>query len=142
MAKLVLTNASVTVNGTDLSDHANQVTIENSADEVDLTGFTVAGYREFGQGLKDCTINVTFWQDFAATSVDSVLQAFYNLSGTGVGTVVIKATQATVSATNPTYTLVSKLYNYGPISGAVGDGLAVEATFRHSGTAGLVRATA
>ena len=139
MAKMVFRDAVVTVNGTDLSDHANQVTIEDTADEVDLTGFTSAGYREFGQGLKDATITITFFQDFASSSVDATLSALY--SGGSAGTVVIKPTSATVSATNPTYTMVSKLYSYGPVAGAVGDALTVEATFRHSGTAGVVRGT-
>lgn len=135
-------DAYISVNGTVLSDHANQITIEDSAEEVDITGFTPAGYREFAQGLKDVTITATFQQDYAAGSVDAILSAMYSASGTVAGTVVVKPTSATVSSTNPTYTLVSKLYSYGPLAGAVGDALVVEATFRHSGTAGLQRATA
>jgi hypothetical protein len=140
MAKYVHKNAIITVNGVDLSDHANQVTIEDGAEEVDLTGFTSAGYREFGQGLKDASIDVTFLQDYASGSVDATLHTMY--SGGSTGTVVVKPTNATVSATNPTYTMVAKLFSYGPVGGAVGDAAQVECSFRHSGTAGVVRATA
>ena len=140
MAKYVHKDATITVNGTALSDHANQVTIEDGAEEVDVTGFTPAGYREFAQGLKDATINVTFFQDFAAGSVDSILSAMY--SSGAAGTVVVKPTSATVSGTNPTYTMLAKLFTYGPVGGAVGDAATVECAFRHSGTAGVVRATA
>ena len=59
MAKYVHKDAYISVNGTVLSDHANQITIEDAAEEVDFTGFTAAGYREFGQGLKDATITAT-----------------------------------------------------------------------------------
>jgi hypothetical protein len=140
MAKYVHKNAVITVNGVDLSDHANQVTIEDGAAEVNLTGFTSAGYSEYGQGLKDCSINVTFLQDFASGSVDATLSAMY--SGGTAGTIVVKPTNATVSATNPTYTMIGRLFTYGPIGGAVGDAAVVQCSFRHSGTAGIVRATA
>lgn len=143
MAKLgAWKDAYISVNGTVLSDHANAITIEDAAEEVDITGYTPAGYREFAQGLKDVTITATFQQDYAVGSVDTMLQAMYSASGTAAGTVVVKPTSATVSSTNPTYTLVSKLFSYGPLAGAVGDALVVEAVFRHSGTAGLTRATA
>jgi hypothetical protein len=140
MAKYVHKDAYISVNGTVLSDHANQITIEDGAEEVDLTGFTAAGYREFGQGLKDVTINATFQQDFATGSVDALLSTFYSTGA--AGTVVVKPTSATVSGTNPQYTLICKLFSYGPIGGAVGDAAQVECSFRHSGTAGLTRATA
>lgn len=133
-------NGYVSVNGTVLSDHANQITIEDSADEVDITGFNAAGYREFDQGFRDITITVTFLQDYAPGSVDSILQPMY--ANNAVGTVVVKPDGGTASSTNPSYTMVSKLFSYAPISGALGDALTVECAFRHSGTAGLVRGTA
>jgi hypothetical protein len=140
MAKYVHKNAYIMVNGTVLSDHASQITVDDAAEEVDLTGFTESGYREFGQGLKDASITATFFQDFAAGSVDSILSTMYSTGASG--TVVVKPTSATVSGTNPTYTMVAKLYSYGPVAGAVGDAASVECSFRHSGTAGVVRATA
>jgi hypothetical protein len=139
MAKFVFKDASITVNGVNLSDHANQVTVEDSAAEVDLTGFTSAGYSEFGQGLKDASITVTFFQDYASGSVDATLATLY--SGGSAGTVVVKPTSATVSGTNPTYTMTGRLFSYAPIGGAVGDAAVIQCVFRHSGTAGVVRAT-
>lgn len=139
MAKYVHKDAFISVNGTTLSDHAQTITIEDSADEVDLTGFTSAGYREFGPGLKDCTITANFFQDFAAGSVDALLNVMYSTQA--AGTVVVRPTSAAASGTNPSYTLVAKLYSYGPLAGAVGDAAMVECSFRHSGTLGLVRGT-
>lgn len=139
MAKFVLKDAVVTIDGTDLSDHISSVTIEDTADEVEFTGLG-ADYREFGQGLKDATITCTFFQDFAASEVDATLNTLY--SGGGTFAVVVKADNAAVSATNPSYTLNSRIYSYSPISGAVGDASTTDVTFRNGGTSGLVRGTA
>ena len=57
MAKQVLKNAYVSVDGTNLSDHVSSVTIEANADKVEFTSFG-ATYREFGQGLKDANISI------------------------------------------------------------------------------------
>lgn len=45
MAKQILKNAFIQINGVNLSDHCSSVTIETSADEVDLTAFGPSGYR-------------------------------------------------------------------------------------------------
>ena len=70
MAKQVLgPDTSVTVNGTDLSQWVTNVTVEDSAEEVDVTGFSET-YREFETGLKDTTITCTFLQDYSAGGPD------------------------------------------------------------------------
>lgn len=139
MAKHVLRQATITVNGTDLSDHCSSVTIEDSAEEVDLTAFGASNYREFAPGMKDATISAEFYQDFAAASVDSVLSAAY--ASSTAFPVVVKADSAATSATNPSFTLSSRLYTYSPLAGGVGEANTVSATFRAAGTAGLVRGT-
>lgn len=138
IAKHVLRNAVITVDGTNISDHTSSVTIEDSADEVEFTSFG-AGYREFGQGLKDATITATVFNDYAASSIDSVLAPLYASGGTF--DVTVKAFNSTVSGTNPLYTLTSRLYSYSPISGAVGEANTTDLTFRNAGTAGLTRGT-
>lgn len=136
MAKHVLRNVTVTVNGVNLSSKTNEVTIEDTADEVDLTGFTASGYREFGQGLKDATISATFFQDYEAGQVHATLQPMY-ASGDS-GTIVINPNQGGTSVA----TMVGKLYSYSGIGGAVGDANTIEASFRHAGTAGVTWGTA
>lgn len=138
MAKFVLTDASITVGNVDLSDHCSSITIESSADEVELSSFQ-NDYREFGQGLKDATITAEFYQDHASSSVDATLWT-YNESG-GTVEVVCKPTTSAVSATNPKFTMSTRLFNYNPIAGAVGEASTVEAVFRNASTTGLVRGT-
>jgi hypothetical protein len=135
-AKQVLgPNTQITVNGTDLSDHCTNITLEDSAQEVEVTGFK-ENYREFLPGLKDATITATFTQDYGASSVDAVIGALYY--GNGIGTVKVKPdTAGTV-----VYTMLSNVYAFGPVSGGVGDANTIDVTFRNAGTAGLTRGTA
>jgi hypothetical protein len=138
LAKFVLRDAVVTVAGTNLSDHFSSIEIDQPAEEVEFTGFG-SGYREFGQGLKDATINGEVFTDFAAGNVDAVLFPLYDSGGTF--TVTVKATSSATSSTNPQYSMVSRLFNYNPIAGAVGDASTTTVTFRNAGTAGITRGT-
>ena len=140
MAKFVLRNAFIQVNGVNLSDHCSEVSVESTADKVDLTAFTSAGYRDYGQGFKDATITATFWQDYAAASVHATLQPLYDSGGTF--SVYVKSSTGTTSSTNPRIELgTAKMYGYNPIAGAVGDGSSMQVEFANAGTAGLTYGT-
>ena len=140
MAKFVLRDGYIQVNSVDLSDHCSSVTIESTAEEIDLTAFTTAGYREFGQGFKDATITATFFQDYAAASVHQTLQPLYDSGGTFA--VHVKATQSTTTSTNPRFSLgTARLFGYSPIAGGVGEASTMDVSFRNAGTAGLTYGT-
>jgi hypothetical protein len=138
--KHVLRNAYIAVNGTALSDHASSLEVEDEAEEVEFTGFSPNGYREFGQGLKDATITVTFFQDYASGSVHSILRPLYESGGT-FSLAVGPDAGAAVSSTNPRGTMISRIYSYGGLAGEVGEAATFEATFRNAGTAGLTFGT-
>lgn len=140
MAKHVLTNAFIQVDGKDISNHCRSITLEDTANEVDLTGFTPSGYSEYGQGLKDATITAEIYQDFASGAIDSVLYPLYDAGGTFA--VVVRPNAGTISATNPQYTMTARLMSYSPLSGAVGDANSTDVVFRNAGTAGITRGTA
>lgn len=140
MAKFVLRNAFIQVNSVNLSDHCSSVAVESSAEEIDLTAFTSAGYREFAQGFKDAEITATFFQDYAAASVHATLQPLYDAGGTFA--VYIKAENATTTSTNPRIELVTaRLFGYTPLTGGVGEASTMDVTFRNAGTAGLTYGT-
>lgn len=136
MAKQVLgPNSTVTINGTDLSQFVTNVTLEDSADEVDVTGFGEV-YREFLPGLKDATATLTTLQSYGASEVDAIIGAQYYAGA--VGTLKVKPdTSGTV-----VYTMINKIYSFSPVSGAVGEANSSDTVFRVSGTAGLTRGTA
>lgn len=136
MAKEVLTNVKITVGGTDLSDHCSSVALEDNADEVEFTSFGAAGYRDFGQGLKDSTITASFFNDHASGSVADTLQAYYT-SGTTFAVKVWPNASGTI-----VYTQTSRLYTNPTLAGAVGDANTIDATFRNGGSLGITRGTA
>jgi len=139
MAKFVLKNAFITVDGVNLSDHCSSVTIETTFDEVDVTGFG-GTYKEIIQGMGDATITLNVFQDFAAGSVDATL---WPLSQSGATfPVVVRATSAVVSATNPQYGMTGVLLNYNPIAGGVGEASTTDVAIRNGAQTGLTRAIA
>lgn len=136
MAKFVIKDARVEVNSVLLSTHANQVTIETEADEVDVTGMG-GSFREFIKGMRDVTVTVEFFQDFAGGSVDATL---WPLSGSDTPFPVnIRPTSAAISATNPEYQMTALLFSYAPLDGGVGDASSTTVTFRNAAQTGLVR---
>jgi hypothetical protein len=139
MAKYVMKDAYIAINGTAISDHVSSVTLEDTAEEVEFTSFSANSYREWGQGLKDATITATIFADFAANSVHAILQPLYSSGGTfGVE---VRPTSSAVSSTNPKATMTARLYSYSGIAGAVGEAATFDAAFRNAGTAGLTWGT-
>lgn len=126
MAKLILTNCLVTVNGTDFSDHVSSVEVSASKDDIDTTSFDGAG-RERKAGLQDNSFTINFQQDFAASEVDAVLWPLWN--GETEFTVAVQPTPGAKSATNPSYEGTCILLEYSPLNGGVGELSETEVTF-------------
>jgi hypothetical protein len=137
MAKFVLKDAVITVDGDDISDHVSEVTIETERDEVEVTAFGSQN-KEYLAGLGDATITVTVFQDFSSNEID---QNMYQHSIEDEPfEVTVRPTDGPISATNPEYSLpAALLFNYSPISGGVGEAATTELTFRNAGPLGLVR---
>jgi hypothetical protein len=136
MAKQLLgPNSTVTVNGTDMSDHCTSVEVNDETEEQDVTGFNQE-YREMADSLKNATISTSFIQDFASGSVDQVVGGIYY--GTAAGTVKVNPdTSGTV-----VYTFVGRPNSWNPVSGGPGDANIVSTTWSNRGSAGLTRGTA
>lgn len=139
MSKFVMRDAYILIAGTAYSDHASSCVIEDKADEIDVSSFGPAGYREIAQGLRDCTITVEFFADFAASAVNATLQPLY--AGGGTFALEVRPTSAPRSATNPAATMTARLFSYPGFSGKVGDAATTEAIFRNGSTAGLAWVT-
>lgn len=116
MASFAFTDAHVTINAVDLSDHIRKVTIKAEVDDLENTAMGAASKGRIG-GLKDWTIDFEFNQDFAASNVDATL---WPLLGTVV-TVTVRPTSAAKSATNPEYSGPALVKEYTPMDGSVGD---------------------
>lgn len=136
MAKFVLKNPVITIDGDDHSDHISEVMIETERDEVEVTAFGATN-KEYLPGLGDATITMTAFQDFASNELD---QNLWVLSKSDTPfEVTVRPTNSAVGATNPEYSMMALLYSYSPISGAVGEASTTELTFRNASSTGLVR---
>jgi hypothetical protein len=139
MAKIVLKDAMVIVNGTTISDHVSEVTIETTRDEVDVTTMGDTS-KEILAGIGDATITVTVFNDYAAGALDSIM---FPLSSTNTPfTVEVRPTSAARSTSNPAYTMSSLMFGYAPIAGGVGAASTTTLTFRNAAQVGLQRLTA
>jgi len=117
MAKIVLTDAVITVNSVVLSEFANSVTLNYEFDSVETTGFGDTGHKFVG-GLQNVSLELEFMQDFAASKVEATV---FPLVGTAT-TVKVKATSSATAATNPEYTITGAyLAAHTPVAATVGE---------------------
>ena len=98
MSKLVLTNAYVSINGVNLSDHIASISLATQYDIVETTQMGQTSKR-FVAGLAANSITFEFHQDFQVGSVESVI---FPLLGTAT-TCRIKPIDAARSTSNPEY---------------------------------------
>jgi len=131
MATLIWTDAGVTVNAVDLSDHVRSVSVTYEAEMQDETAMSL-DTRKNKPGLLNWSVDVEFNQDFAAGEVDATL--FPLVGAAAFAIAIVPVAGSAESATNPTYEGNVVLESYGPVDGAVGDLAVVRATFRSAGT--------
>jgi len=128
MARIVLTNASITFASTDISSYVSSVTLSTSLDVVDTTAFGSTA-RSRVAGLADNQVTVEFFQDFASGALESIV---YPTIGTSVA-MVIKPVSGTTTAVNPQYSFNALVSEWQPLSGAVGELSTASVTWPVSG---------
>lgn len=134
MANRVLNNAYVTLNAVDLSNLVRTVTLDYSAEMQDDTAMSDTARSRIG-GLKDWSLTIEFFQDYAASKVDATL---FSLVGSTFA-VEVRSDSGSASATNPKYTGTGILESYVPVGGTVGENQMAPVTIR--GVGALTRAT-
>ncbi len=125
----------LTVNAVDLSTLVSAVTINRSFDELEVTAMGDSGHK-FVKGLEASSITIDFFNDEATSKTLQTLQSVWGTSTT----VTVKQTSATVSATNPLYTMSCLVNNTTPINGAVGDLSTQSVTWNVNGTIAVTTA--
>ncbi len=129
MAALVLTNAYVTINSVNLSDHITSITLNTTEDVIDTTAFGNTA-RTRVAGLFDNSVVIEFQQDYATSNVEATI---YPLVGSTT-TVVVKPNGSSTGATNPSYTFTALVSEWQPLNGAVGELATASVTWPISGT--------
>ena len=130
MARIVLTDVGVIIDGTDLSDHVATVTINQNVDAVETTAFGDGGRTRVG-GLEDSSITLDFHQDFAAGEVDETIAPL--VGGTASFDIGPFGTAVAASGTAPRYTGTVLLTEWTPLNGSVGDLSTASVTWPVSG---------
>ena len=121
MAKEILTDVVVQLNGTAISQNVNSVELTTTSDAIETTSFGSSGWREYKGGLKSGSITLALHNDYASTALDGIL---YNLFNT-VATIAIFPAGTPAGTNAPKYEFTALIDNLSPVSGAVGD-LAVQ----------------
>jgi hypothetical protein len=137
MATMVYTDAFVSINSVDLSDHVKSVTLTYEAEVLDDTVMGTSGTRSAKPGLKNWTLEVNFLQDYAAASVDATL---FPLVGAAAFPIKVRPVKGSaISSTNPEYQGNAILTSYPPLTGEVGALSMATASMRAGGGSALVR---
>ena len=117
MAKLVLTNTVVTLNGTDITSSVAAVTLSTSAAEVPTTNFSSGGAVTRVAGLIDNSGTLSIPNDYNA--IDGLILPL--IGSTAVTMVVKPAGTASAGTASPHYTFSVLCTEYSPVNGAVGE---------------------
>ena len=136
MAKYVVTEATLSINGTDVSDSVARAEVTETSAEVDVTDFGSGGNTEVIGGLKSGSLSFDIHQDYGTGAVSDTLK---DLVGT-IGTFVVTPNGTTVSGTNPQITTEALITTVTYVSGSVGDLATASYTFPTTG--GITIATA
>lgn len=141
MPKYLLTNAKVVVAGSDLSNFAFSLDTPDEREQIDVSGFSPTGTREYLPGTRDQTITVGFLQGFGSAEPHRILQPLYE-SGTTFALLVQPDATAGTSAGNPHFGGTASIYAYNGLAGALNARGEITATFRPATGAGFAWGTA
>jgi hypothetical protein len=109
----VMKNATVTINGTNLSDHVAELSVEVRQPEVDTSALGT-GSRTYVSGLREGTLTMTLQQDYAASNVNAVV-------GPLLGSYATVIASGTFGAQATSGTAVCYVNSVTPFGGALGD---------------------
>ena len=128
MARIVLTDAKVTINSVNLSDHIASVSLSTTNDVVETSAFNSTAAKTRVAGLQDNSVTFEFHQDYATSNVEATI---YPLLG-NTTTIVVSPT-STVSATSPSYSFTALVSEWTPLNGGVGELATASVTWPISG---------
>lgn len=134
MAVGPITNAYVSVNGVDLSDHVVKITTEDSRDKLDITAMGATS-KVYTKGLGDANVTITFLQDTAAAKVHATLSPL--IASTTPFTLELRQANSARSATNPAFLMSALIFTYPFMDVSVGDVSNIDIEFSNAAQAGV-----
>jgi hypothetical protein len=135
MAKIVLTNAYVLLNGLyDVSDYVASISLATTHDLIETTQMNDV-YKTVIAGLGQNQVTFEFHQNYSDNGLEEIINGT-SLGNSSVGTAIpieVRPINAPASANNPRYTFSAVISEWQPISGAVGELATVSVTWPISG---------
>jgi hypothetical protein len=120
------TAAAPTVPSIDISSYVSAITLTQIVDELEVTTMGDLSHKVVG-GLQSATLQIDFFNDWAATQVMTTLNAAFATT-LAVSMITVKGTP--VTATNPSYQFSIFVNNLTPVGmGGVGDEAASSISF-------------
>lgn len=107
-----------------ITSFVNTVSLNRELDVVDITAMTDTVANAI-TGVERSTLNLELYNDFAASSVNSL---FEDALGTKLNIKLVPVSGA-VTATNPSYTMSVLISNWTPINGSIDGVASVSASF-------------
>ena len=111
MAKAVATDWKVVVNNVVLSGWAFAVDGADEKEQIDISGFSPTGAREYAPGVRDQTVTVSFVNDRASGGPHATIEPLYR-GGSVFPFFVQPDSDAGTSATNPIYGGSASVYAF------------------------------
>jgi hypothetical protein len=133
----VMIDATIIINGTNVSNQGNKVLVEESTAENDGTGFQTE-FEQTEPGLKSGSIPMTLFQSYGPGSINTLLRGITSSGEPAI--VVVTPKDEAVSATNPAFVMPKgKPFGYNPVDGsAPGSLITTDVTFKNVGQEGIV----
>lgn len=136
MAKFLLTDVFISVDGHDLSNYGFNIDTPSEKDEVDVSGFNPSNTKETLVGQRADRVVGQFTQDFASGGPHDVFWTIYQNDTTVE--LIIRPTSSAVSATNPELSGNVKIRTYNGLSGALNARAEISVEFVPADSTGLV----
>jgi len=139
MAKLTLTDAYVSVGGSDESDHVKSLTIQCDCDCPDATAMSESWSNALA-GVLSFSLDIEFYADFADDDISEDIWTAYAAKSTLA--IIIKPTSDAVDADNPSFTSTCYVQSFPPLAGSHGDVVMMPVKFVNASSTGMARAVA
>jgi hypothetical protein len=121
-----LSNPSVTIGSTDVTQNTSAATLEIGFDSLPATTMGDTGYR-FVSGLQTVNVTLTMFMNYGTGEIEATL---YDQVGDGTTTLIIAPATGAESASNPIYTISNAmLASFTPIVTTVGELSQVSVTY-------------
>ena len=133
MAKIVLTNAYVSLASVDISSFTHSVTISTTYETIDTTKVGDSD-RSVIAGIATNSITLDLMQDFARSQLEQLIYPTNATKKLGTSVAMeVRPQNASVSATNPSYTFNAVITSWSSLNAAVGALSTVQVTWPISG---------